>query len=109
MSSRGFCSHWVARAVVLSTGNSIIRQCSDFPHCAARRLAIKEMVPNDSNANTSRGRVAGCGIAPLPVTPTLRRGSLSQIVPTQVTRPGKHGTPGDGFRSSLGLLTRRGK
>ena len=53
--------------------------------------------------------MTGRGIAPSPVTHTLRNGSLSRIVTTQVTRPGNQGTTGDCFRSSLGMLACPGK
>jgi hypothetical protein len=84
-------------------------------------------VPIDSKKISEMMRSAGRVVAAFPALPantceTLSRtlpvtcsisgrsgGSLSRIVTTQVTRPGKQGTPEDGFPSSLGMLTRPGK
>ena len=99
----------------------------DCPHGAESRLTVKKAMPIDSNTFIWNRRNAARDVAPAPALPAnacttpgetypvtcsisgLTGGSLSQIVTTQVTRPGKQGTPGDCFPSSLGLLTRPGK
>ena len=84
-------------------------------------------MPIDSNTFVWTVRRAGRIVAAAPALPAntcmspiqtllvscsnsgLSGGSLSRIVTTQVTRRGTQGTPGDGFPSSLGILTRPGK
>ena len=119
------CRHPGVHAVALPTSSPGF--LLDFPHGAESRLTVKEMVPIDSNTLSGTGGVPGA-VSPhrralpanacttplraCPVTCSmsgLSGGSLSRIVTTQVTRPGKQGTPGDGFPSSLGMLTRPGK
>ena len=127
VTARGFCNHPGGHAVAPATGSFAFLQRPDWPHCAKSSPTVKEMVPNDSNTIIATMRNAGRGIALSPALPANTcmapvqtypvtcsitgpsSGSLSQIVTTQVTHPGKQGTPGDGFPSSLGMLTRLGK
>ena len=108
MSTRGFCSHPGARAVVLSTGNSIILQRPGFPRRVARRLGITEMVPTDSNANIRRRRaLPGTVSRPRRSHIRLRNGSLSRIVTTQVTQPWDAGDTGGLFSELAGKADTR--
>jgi len=96
-------------------------------HGIETRAILKEMMPLQSSTSSAMMRSAGRVVDASPalsantcMTPIQRfpvicsisglsGGSLSPIVTTQVTSHGTQGTPGDGFPSSLRMLTRRGK
>ena len=124
---RGACERPGTHAVVPSPVRTRAVQSLGCPHGTETRPTVKAMVLHDRDANIWTMRSAGRVVAASPAllanacTSPLQRypvtcsvsglsgGSLSRIVTTQATHRGKQGTSGDGFPSSLGMLTRRGK